>query len=195
MERRLHIGGKQVRAGWEILNINPGPGVDHVGDAVALSGFADGTFTEIYGSHVLEHFDYKDGLILALREWRRVLAPGGTLRLSVPDLDMLARLMLDRQRLDINQRYHVMRMIFGGHIDAHDYHLVGLNEEFLAGFLHGAGFVQLQRVSRHGIFQDTSDLVFGGVCISLNMTARCPVTADGAGASSLKPTAESAVSA
>jgi predicted SAM-dependent methyltransferase len=177
MERRLHIGGKQTRAGWEILNINPGPGVDHVGDAVRLSAFADGSFTEVYGSHVLEHFDYKDGLMLALKEWRRVLAPGGTLRLSVPDLDVLACLVVDRQRLDINQRFHVMRMIFGGHVDAHDYHLVGLNEDFLGALLLEAGFVQVQRVARHGLFNDTSDMVFGGVCISLNMTACCPVPA------------------
>ena len=46
----------------------------------------------------------------------------------------------------------------------------------LAGFLKEAGFVQVQRVTRHGIFQDTSDMVFAGVGISLNMTARCPVT-------------------
>ena len=42
--RRLHVGGREPRAGWEILNILPGPGVDHVGDAVDLSRFADGTF-------------------------------------------------------------------------------------------------------------------------------------------------------
>ena len=178
MERKLHIGGKQPQAGWEILNINAGAGVDHVGDAVRLSAFADGTFTEVYGSHVLEHFDYKDGLMLALREWRRVLAPGGTLRLSVPDLDVLASLVLDRQRLDLNHRWHVMRMIFGGHVDDHDYHLVGLNQEFLGALLLEAGFVEVQRVARHGIFADTSDMVFAGVCISLNMTARCPAAAD-----------------
>jgi hypothetical protein len=33
----------------------------------------------------------------------------------------------------------------------------------------------VQRVTRHGIFHDTSDMVFAGVCISLNMTARCPL--------------------
>jgi predicted SAM-dependent methyltransferase len=175
MERKLHIGGKQPLAGWEILNITPGPGVDHVGDAVRLTAFSNGSFTEVYGSHVLEHFDYRDGLMAALREWRRVLAPGGTLRLSVPDLDTLARLFLDRQSLNLNHRWHVMRMIFGGHVDPHDYHLVGLNEEFLGALLLEAGFVQVQRVPRHGIFDDTSDLFFAGVCISLNMTARCPL--------------------
>jgi predicted SAM-dependent methyltransferase len=174
MERRLHIGGKEAKAGWEILNIFPGPGVDHVGDAVDLSRFADGSFTEVYASHVLEHFDYKEKLVAALREWHRVLAPGGVLRLSVPDLDILCHLLLQRHQLDVNQRFHVMRMIFGGHVDAHDYHLVGLNQDFLAGFLAAAGFTAMKRVSRHGLFRDTSDMVVAGTPISLNFTACKP---------------------
>lgn len=38
----------------------------------------------IFLSHVLEHFDYADGQKL-LRECRRVLKPGGVLRIAVPD--------------------------------------------------------------------------------------------------------------
>ncbi len=174
-ERRLHIGGKQKRAGWEILDVNPGPLVDHVGNAIDLSQFADGTFVEVYASHVLEHFDYKDALVAALREWHRVLAPGGVLRLSVPDIDVLAHLLLQRHKLDVNQRFQVMRMMFGGHVDAHDYHLVGLNQEFLAGFLNAAGFDAVQRVPRHGLFTDTSDMVVAGTPISLNLNALKPV--------------------
>lgn len=177
MERRLHIGGREKRDGWEILNINPSPDVDHIGDAVDLSRFPDGTFAEVYASHVLEHFDYKEGLVAALREWHRVLAPGGTLRLSVPDLDILAHLLLQRHKLDVNQRFHVMRMIFGGHVDAYDYHLVGLNQEFLAGFLQAVGFESTQRVSRHGLFNDTSDMVVAGTPISLNVMAKKKVAA------------------
>ncbi len=174
-ERRLHIGGKQKRAGWEILDVNPGPLVDHVGNAIDLSQFADGTFAEVYASHVLEHFDYKDALVAALRDWHRVLAPGGVLRLSVPDIDVLAHLLLQRHKLDVNQRFQVMRMMFGGHVDAHDYHLVGLNQEFLAGFLNAAGFHTVQRVPRHGLFTDTSDMVVAGTPISLNLNALKPV--------------------
>lgn len=171
MERRLHIGGKQAKAGWEIFNVTPGADVDHVGDAIDLSRFPEGSFTEIYASHVLEHFDYCGAIAKALAEWHRVLAPGGALRLSVPDLDTLAGLLLQRERLDVNQRFQVMRMIFGGHTDAHDYHLVGLNQDFLAGFLFAAGFDKLQRVTRHGLFSDTSDLSVAGQFISLNLVA------------------------
>ena len=171
MQRKLHIGGHEQRSGWEILDANPGPLVDHVGNANDLSRFADGTFSEIYASHVLEHFDYKDALSQALIEWRRVLAPTGVLRLSVPDIDVLANLLLQKQALDVNQRYQIMRMMFGGHIDAYDYHLVGLNEEFLVAFLAAAGFDRVQRVASHGLFTDTSDMDVGGVRISLNMNA------------------------
>lgn len=172
MPRRLHIGGKEAREGWEILDARPGPHVDHVGDARDLSRFDDGSFAELYASHVLEHFDYKDALPETLAEWHRVLEPGGVLRLSVPDLDVLAHLLLQRHALDVNQRFQVMRMIFGGHTHEHDYHHVGLNEEFAAAFLDRAGFVQLQRVGRHGLFADTSEAVVAGTPISLNLTAR-----------------------
>lgn len=178
--RKLHIGGRQVRAGWEIFNVNPAPGVDHEGDAIDLSRFADGSFAELYASHVLEHFDYRERILLALREWHRVLAPGGVLRVSVPDLDTLCQLMLARHMLDVNQRWMVMRMMFGGHVDAHDYHLVGLNQDFLAGLLQAAGFEQMARVPRHGLFDDTSDMVFAGMPISLNLVATKPVLQAGA---------------
>jgi predicted SAM-dependent methyltransferase len=187
MQRKLHIGGKQARPGWEILDVNPGPHVDHQGDAIDLGQFPDGTFGELYASHVLEHFDYKDALLRALREWHRVLAPGGVLRLSVPDIDILAHLLLQRHTLDANQRYQVMRMIFGGHVDAHDYHLVGLNQEFLGGFLQAAGFDRLQRVPRHGLFDDTSDMVVAGTPISLNLNAFKPVAAVAAAVSADAP--------
>jgi len=51
MPRKLHIGGKISAMGWEILNVLDGTNVDHTGDAVDLSRFADATFAELYASH------------------------------------------------------------------------------------------------------------------------------------------------
>lgn len=172
--RKLHIGGWVRAEGWEVLNATPGPAVDHVGDARDLSRFADGTFSELYASHVVEHFDYHGELHKTLQEWRRVLVPGGRLYVSVPDLDVLARLLLDRQRLSERDRYQVMRMLFGGHVDRYDYHQVGLNEEFLRTFLRSAGYVNIRRVDDLGFFDDTSRMVFAGVAISLNMISEKP---------------------
>lgn len=171
MTRKLHIGGVTASPGWEILNANVNSTVDHIGNANDLSRFPDNTFNQIYASHVAEHLDYMDELADALVGWNRVLVPGGRLFVSVPDLDVLAHLLLQKDRLDINERFHVMRMIFGGHVDKFDYHVVGLNQDFLAAFLHNAGFVKIRRVQSFGLFHDTSDMNFKGVSISLNLIA------------------------
>jgi predicted SAM-dependent methyltransferase len=177
MARKLHIGGQVATPGWEVLDANPGPIVDHVGNAADLSVFPDDTFTEIYASHVIEHFDYKNDLLATLKEWRRVMTPGGLLYISVPDLDVLARLFVDREKYSGQDRYMVMRMIFGGHLDKYDYHLVGLNEEFLVDFLLTAGFNDLRRINGpFGLFRDTSAMMFKDVPISLNLMCRKPLS-------------------
>ncbi len=171
MVRKLHIGAEFGSEGWEVLNITPAPHVDHVCNANDLSQFRDRTFAQIYASHVLEHFDYMNALHIVLREWLRVLEPGGKLYVSVPDLDTLAGLVIDKDRLTVEERYFVMRMIFGGHMDEHDFHLVGLNEEFLSVFLRQSGYVNVRRVKEFGLFEDTSSLLYKGILISLNMIA------------------------
>jgi predicted SAM-dependent methyltransferase len=171
MTRKLHIGGMVKAAGWEVLNATPGPHVDHPGDARDLSRFPDATFAEVYASHVLEHMDYKDELAKALAEWLRVLQPGGRLYVSVPDMDVLARLFLEKELLSLDERFFVMRMMFGGHVDEYDYHVVGLNEDFLTRYLTDAGYARIRRVDNFGLFQDTSCLDYRGMAISLNMIA------------------------
>ncbi|MBL8200628.1 MAG: methyltransferase domain-containing protein [Chromatiales bacterium] len=168
--RRLHIGGRQRREGWEILDAIAGEQVDHLGDAADLSRFPDGTFVELYASHVLEHFDYHERLGLVLREWRRVLQPGGTLYVSVPDLERLCHLYLT-PGLAPDARFHIMRMMFGGHVDAYDYHLCGIDERYLATQLQAAGYSAGRRVQSFNLFNDTSAMQFLGVPISLNMIA------------------------
>lgn len=185
MARKLHIGGRTRAAGWEILNANPGPEVDHVGNANDLSRFPDATFGEIYASHVLEHLDYQGELANSLREWLRVLEPGGKVYISVPDMDALARLFLEKELLTLDERFFVMRMMFGGHTDRYDYHVVGLNEEFLARYLAQAGFVRARRVENFGLFQDTSTMDFKGMPISVNLVAEKPGRSLGQAVSSL----------
>ena len=147
MARRLHIGGYYRQEGWEVLDANPGPHVDHQQDATDLSQFPDGCFTEIYASHVIEHFKYADVLPAALKEWCRVLAPGGRAYISVPDMDNLCRLFLT-EGLNFQERFKLMRMLFGGQIDEHDVHMVGLNLEFSRLFSRPGGLRQHQEGRR-----------------------------------------------
>ncbi len=174
-KRQLHIGGQVRKDGWEVLNVSPAPYVDHVCNAGNLTIFHDNTFDVIYASHILEHLDYNGALLAALKEWQRVLKPSGTIYISVPDMDVLAALfLLSKERLATGERFEVMRMMFGGHIDNYDYHFVGLNEEFLTDFLASAGFENIRRVEEFGFFDDTSSHKFRNVPISLNMVAGKP---------------------
>jgi len=171
MTRRLHIGGEIFDANWEIFNIQPGPHVDHVGDAKDLSRFDDETFDELYASHVVEHFDYIGPLLEAFKEWYRILKPEGKLYISVPNMDILCQLFRKHKELKLQARFQVMRMMFGGHIDQYDYHYVGLDVDILSSYLVQAGFRKLEKVEDFGVFKDTSLLRVAGVPISLNVIA------------------------
>jgi len=176
MPRSLHIGGIHQHPDWEIFNALDLPYIDHIGDARDLSRFMDNTFDRVYASHVLEHFDYKDGAIInVLKEWHRVLKTGGKLYISVPNLDNLATILLNKKSLSYNDEYQVMRMIFGGHTDEYDYHLIGLNRNILAGLMQKAGFKSFTQVDGFGLFSDTSTMHFHGIPVSLNVIAEKPV--------------------
>lgn len=167
---RLHVGGKQVMAGWKILNVQPGPGVDYVGDCSDLSQFEDQSVDEIYASHVLEHLGYREPLRKTLLEFHRVLKRGGTVKIGVPDFDVLCRMYLD-PRHSQDDRFFVMQMMFGGQVDEHDFHRIGLNYEMLSRYLTATGFTRVERVGDFGLFDDDSTIRFAGEPISLNVVA------------------------
>jgi len=166
----LHIGGWEPRPGWKILNIQQRDGVDYPGDIRDLSQFPDDHFDIVYASHVLEHISYQSELPGALRGIHRILRSAGRFLVSVPDLDILARMFVHEQSTK-QDRFHIMRMMFGGQTDEHDFHCVGLNAEFLADYLSSVGFREIYRVPEFNIFNDASSLRYGGVLISLNLIA------------------------
>jgi len=166
----LHIGGWETKPGWKILNIQQRDGVDYPGDIRDLSQFPDASFDVVYASHVLEHVSYQNALLQALGGIHRILRGGGRFLVSVPDMDVLTRMFLHEQSSK-HDRFHIMRMMFGGQTDEHDFHYVGLNAEFLADYLSSAGFRELYRVPEFNIFQDASSLRYRGALISLNLIA------------------------
>lgn len=172
MGLKLHLGGELVRPGWTIVNAQPAPGVDIVGTVTDLSACADGAADAVYASHVYEHLSNRE-IGLALREAWRVLMPGGTIMIAVPDLEVLAK-MLTHPALNIQDRWHVQRMIYGGQIDAYDFHKSGFTFDLLSAVLAEAGFVGVERVADFGLFPDTSRALFAGVPISLNVRAIKP---------------------
>ncbi|HKT83745.1 MAG TPA: methyltransferase domain-containing protein [Solirubrobacterales bacterium] len=85
--RRLNWGcGSHQAPGWINSDVRPNPGVDLVADIREGLPLADGCLDYAVSVHALPELAYPE-LVPALSELRRVLKPGGTLRLVLPDLD------------------------------------------------------------------------------------------------------------
>ena len=169
MENNLHVGGREVKAGWKLLNIQGVPGVDYIGDIRDLSQFTDASFDRIYASHVLEHVAQTD-VSATLNGIFRILKPGAVFYISVPDLEILSHVILN-PIASTDMKFQAMRMIFGGQVDPHDYHYFGWTFGFLDYFLRAAGFKSVDRVDSFGLFNDTSNIKPFGFPISLNVIA------------------------
>jgi predicted SAM-dependent methyltransferase len=166
---QLHIGGKEVKEDWKILNVLPAEGVDFLGDVRDLSQFKDGCCERVYASHVMEHIGQKD-FLPTLKEIHRILCKSGAFYFAVPDLEVLCQLFL-RNDFDASQHFDIMRMMFGGQTDEYDFHQIGLSAEFMINYFRASGFSSMKRVPSFGIFKDASDCNYYGVPISLNFIA------------------------
>lgn len=84
---RLNWGcGPHPAAGWINSDLVAGPGVDLPCDIRDGLPLADGSCHYIAAIHALQDLPFVD-LDRAVSELRRVLSPGGVLRLGLPDLD------------------------------------------------------------------------------------------------------------
>jgi predicted SAM-dependent methyltransferase len=85
--RRLQLGcGEFAAPGWINTNLEPVPGADLLADIRDGLPLASGSIRYVASMHALCELPYLD-VVPALRELRRVLEPGGALRLGLPDLD------------------------------------------------------------------------------------------------------------
>ena len=140
---KLHLGcGVKHIPGFYHVDALDYPHVDRIGPVEDLSFIADGTVGLIYACHVLEHFgrtEYRD----VLAEWCRVLAPGGVLRIAVPDFRAAAELYLDPSNgIALPQ---VLGLLVGGQRDQYDYHKMVFDEETLSAALIEVGFTSVRR--------------------------------------------------
>jgi predicted SAM-dependent methyltransferase len=86
---RLHLGCGTVHFdGWVNVDIEGEP--DLRLDLRFGLPFADESVELIHSEHMVEHLRLADGFLL-MTEARRVLRPGGILRIGVPDLDQIVR--------------------------------------------------------------------------------------------------------
>jgi predicted SAM-dependent methyltransferase len=177
--------------GFLIADAVPSVSTHFVTQAYNLSVLGDSSIGLLYSSHTLEHvshnlpprscasypkphYDVKgcaSEQLETVREWRRVLATGGKLLVSVPDLEALTHYFL-HPATTAAEKSVISTILFGGQRDQHDFHKSGLFLALLQELLQKAGFCQIQRVPEFGLFEDTSGKVLAeGRPISLNVVA------------------------
>jgi predicted SAM-dependent methyltransferase len=146
-----------------------------------LSLFSDCSAELIYSSHNFEYFDRLEGEKV-LKEWRRVLKPGGTLRIAVPDFDKLIEVYKTTSSID-----KILGPLFGRMpINTEDgqkvlYHKTVYNYDSLKKMLEECGFINVRRYdwrnTIHKDYDDHSQAYFphmdknNGILISLNLEA------------------------
>lgn len=77
-------GGRNPAEGYKVLDIVDGPHVDYVCPAWDTP-IQDGVVQELRARHFFEHLSPEEAR-QTLQEWRRILAPKGTIIVTVPDL-------------------------------------------------------------------------------------------------------------
>jgi predicted SAM-dependent methyltransferase len=144
---KLHFGcGTKVLPGWMNVDGYSGPGVDLVQDLRRPLPFSDESVELIFSEHVLEHFTREDGQAI-FREMRRILQPGGTVRIVVPDLHTYCRAVADGDDAAVsialphaNSPAEAINNVFYGHFHRNMYDFAMLRYD-----LQAAGFAIVKR--------------------------------------------------
>jgi len=108
----LNLGcGQKTFDSWDNLDLySTSPRVIKA-DICNLSSYLDSSVRAIYSAHSIEHLSFQKALA-ALKEWHRVLVPGGTLLLLCPDVDLIAHMLLETDPKDFGYHWY-LRTLYG----------------------------------------------------------------------------------
>lgn len=136
---RVHLGAGPVNIqGWVNVDARAYEHTHLVAKNFELVEFADGTISEIYMCHVLEHFSFAEAETL-LRNLKRKLCIGGVIRISVPCFDKLIAVYADSKNdLDL-----IKLAIMGGQDYEFNFHKSIYNNESLVRLLKTCGYIDI----------------------------------------------------
>ena len=138
---KLNLGGRNTTIpGFKVVDIYNGANVDINADISNLNMIEAASVDEIYASHCLEHFSH-NATLSVLKEWRRIMRPGGKCYIGVPDFDTLVKLYLKR---GLNQ--FLIDLGWGGQEYAEAYHYTPFDWPRLSRLLIDAGFTDVKKI-------------------------------------------------
>lgn len=145
---------------------------DVIDDPTWLSRFDEGSVELIYAPHILHKVE-RSRVSSVLRRWFKALEPGGTLRLSVPDLGSFSKLLVNDSVPLVDLLPHIYQ---GGSRTGFDF-------DTLSADLKNAGFRDVRtwdwRTTDHSHVSDRSQAALSWygkqIPLSLNVEASKPL--------------------
>lgn len=134
---KIHIGcGQRKIHGFLNIDIDPNNNPDLVDDAW-LNSQKENSAHIIYACHILEHIP-KSKCQLILYRWLDILAPNGSLYISVPNIRAaMARYLINKDLKEISG------FLWGGQKTEWDFHYNGFDYDSLSNLLTYVGFSKI----------------------------------------------------
>lgn len=139
-------GGRNPWKPGEFLNVDivDLPKVDLVFDIRKRFPIDDGIIAEIFSAATLEHFREHDNLHI-LREFFRVLQPKGILHVLTPDLEAIAKGILEGENLAIINQ-HLFGRYKGDGTEDYDLHRWMYPAKNMINVLRATGFTEVEQI-------------------------------------------------
>lgn len=164
---KLHLGcgNRDFGATWDHIDKINAPHIKS--HDVTVLPYQDNSVDVIYACHLIAYFD-REEIAPVLKEWKRVLRPGGVLRIATPDFKAMVKIYLNQRGSDLGQflgpLYGKMNDIY--HKTVYDYYSI-------IELLSSIGFKSIRKYDRfntdHCRFDDHSAAFIDGKLISLNV--------------------------
>jgi len=183
---KLHLGCGKRNFGpdWEHIDSAKFPHV--TSHDVKNLPYSDNRVDLIYACHLIAYFDRVE-IVEVLKEWKRVLKPGGILRIATPDFKAMAKLYVKSNCTTLDSFLGPLYGKMGGVIidtpskcgpgsivvEQPFYHKTTYDLYSLIELLSSVGFKNIRKYNTHATehsrYDDHSKAYVDGVLISLNV--------------------------